>query len=358
MLRFAPLALLIGAGGADVSQGFDARIAVAPQPGAIGDRTMLVYELALTSFAAAPVTLTRVEVRDGERVIADLAGDALAAAIGRTGSAPSEGVTTVTPGARATLYLNLSAAAAPRTLRHRLTFTTAGAARTLDLPAVAVDRTPLPELGPPLRGGPWVAVYDPAMERGHRRVFYAVDGTARLPGRFAIDWFSLADAGRDEERLQDWRGYGAPVLAVADGTVVAVRDDVPDPAALRPFARPSIGDATGNYVALDIGGGRIAFYEHLKHGAPVRSGQRVRRGEVVGALGYTGQTTGPHLHFHLADANAPLAAEGRPYRVAGAQWIGGYASIAAFAAGERWQPRTPAVVAFPPANAVVRFPDR
>ncbi|MGK6318143.1 hypothetical protein [Sphingomonas sp. DT-204] len=137
MLRFAPLALLIGAGGADDVQSFDARVAVAPQP------------------------------------VVEFAGEALAAAIGRTGPASA-------PGARVTLYLNVPTSTVPRTLHHRLAFTIAGTTRRLDLPAVAVDRTPLPELGPPLRRGPWVAVYDPAMERGHRP---PVNAVVRFPGR-------------------------------------------------------------------------------------------------------------------------------------------------------------------------------
>src|SRR3546814_15182295 len=52
------------------------------------------------------------------------------------------------------------------------------------------------DLSPPLRGGPWVAVYDPGMERGHRRVFYATEGSATLPGRFAIDFMKLDERGK------------------------------------------------------------------------------------------------------------------------------------------------------------------
>src|SRR3546814_7386768 len=68
---------------------------------------------------------------------------------------------------------------------------------------------------------------------------------------------------------------------------------------------------SGNACALDLGDGRHAFYEHLKPGSiRVVPGQRVRRGEVIAELGFTGDSTGPHLHFHVADAPSPLGAEG------------------------------------------------
>src|SRR3546814_17112070 len=60
----------------------------------------------------------------------------------------------------------------------------------------AIPETALPRLSPPLRGGPWVAVYDPGMERGHRRVFYATEGSATLPGRFANDFMKLDEHGK------------------------------------------------------------------------------------------------------------------------------------------------------------------
>lgn len=72
--------------------------------------------------------------------------------------------------------------------------------------------------------------------------------------------------------------YGEPVLAVADAVVSAVRDDVPESIAGAP--PPSLADETGNYIALDLGGGRLAFYEHLAPGLSVRAGDRVRRGQV------------------------------------------------------------------------------
>jgi murein DD-endopeptidase len=45
----------------------------------------------------------------------------------------------------------------------------------------------------------------------------------------------------------------------------------------------------------------------------VRQGDRVRRGQVVGLVGNSGNSTEPHLHFHIADGVSPLGSEGVPY---------------------------------------------
>src|SRR3546814_2247645 len=94
-------------------------------------------------------------------------------------------------------------------------------------------------------------------------------------------------------------GFGADVLAVADGTIVAVRDDVPDPAAVKGRTNPGIADASGNYVMLDIGGGRIATYEHLKQGAPVAVGDRVKAGQEIGRAHVRTPITNAHIVCRL-----------------------------------------------------------
>jgi murein DD-endopeptidase len=252
---------------------------------------------------------------------------------------------------------------APEAVAHRLRYVTLdGAAHEIVVPQVEVDgRAPL-VLGPPLRGGPWVAVHAPAMARGHRRVLYATRGRVRLPGRFAVDWFKVdetgATTGGKGDTPADWLGHGAEVLAVAEGIVAALRDDVAEPARFGGTPPIAIGDATGNFIALDVGDGRHVFYEHLARGLAVRRGERVGRGHVLGRVGASGQATGAHLHLHVADGPSPLDAEGLPFVLDGAERLGAYPTIEAVFRGVPWQHGAGADVrpAFPPPNTVLRFP--
>jgi hypothetical protein len=69
----------------------------------------------------------------------------------------------------------------------------------------------------------------------------------------------------------------------------------------------------------------------------VKTGDRVRTGQVIGRLGNSGgSSSGPHLHFHVADAPAELASEGVPYVFRRFEVVGAFDAIDAFAAGRPW----------------------
>ncbi|MDG3585688.1 M23 family metallopeptidase [Galbibacter sp. CMA-7] len=118
----------------------------------------------------------------------------------------------------------------------------------------------------------------------------------------------------DRNKVTDWYGYNADVLAVSDGEVAAIETGFRDSKYIDQHPKHNASNATGNYIALDIGNGNYVFYEHLKFGSiRVKTGQKVKKGDVIASLGFTGQATGPHLHFHVANANSPLGAEGVPF---------------------------------------------
>jgi len=81
----------------------------------------------------------------------------------------------------------------------------------------------------------------------------------------------------------------APVLAVADGTVVLAQD----------LFYP------GNAVFVDHGDGLVSMYFHLSD-IHVQTGQEVRKGDRVGQVGTTGRSTGPHLFFGVRWHNARI----------------------------------------------------
>jgi len=358
-------------------QGVDIEVPFSPAPLRIAGQRHLGYELHVTNFRTADVTLLRVEVVDADRgvAIADLFDAALAARLGQPGVDPAPADPRVVGGGRrAVLFAWLpldEATPAPVRLEHRIELEIArpsGPERTVVVGGGLEVRADSPlVLGAPLRGGPWVALYDPLLQHGHRTSIYAVGGRARIPARFAVDFIRLDERGAhargDASRVASWLGYGAEVLAVADGVVADARDDIAEDAAIGRSATPiPLENASGNYVVLDLGGGRHAFYEHLKSGSVrVRAGERVRAGAVIGLLGNTGSSSsGPHLHFHVADATSPLAAEGMPYVFRDFRVLGAYPTIDAFDAGGPWgeAPRAaagPRRLELPAPNTVVTF---
>jgi hypothetical protein len=69
----------------------------------------------------------------------------------------------------------------------------------------------------------------------------------------------------------------------------------------------------GNYVMIDHGKSEYSFYAHLQPGSVrVHIGDNVKAGEAIGKLGSSGNSTGPHPHFHVCDQPDPLMCAGIP----------------------------------------------
>lgn len=357
-------------------ESIDLHVPVAPASVRIGGSLHLVYELHMTNARPDTVRLERIRILssdDTTRTLAEFRGEALARHVQPLPrGASSDPATTFAPGVRRVFYAWLplpAAAAAPNALRHIVDLSTRRAQASSELVVrsapLQISRASPVTLHPPLRGGPWVALYDPLLAGGHRMATYALDGRARIPARYAMDWVKLPTSGvfDAQSRAPDHNGYGADVLAVAEGTIVGAVDDMPDNDDTTAPARRGVEYASGNYVVLALGVNRFAFYEHLKPGSiRVRNGQRVRPGDVLAQLGNSGSSSiGPHLHFHVSDANALLAAEGMPFVFRSFQQLGAFGSIHQFVDGVRWgeapnsngQTRT---LEMPAPNAVLLFP--
>jgi murein DD-endopeptidase MepM/ murein hydrolase activator NlpD len=89
---------------------------------------------------------------------------------------------------------------------------------------------------------------------------------------------------------------------------------VPENDPTEPLPEFNLDSATGNFVVQDLGDGHFALYAHLQLGSVrVRPGERIRRGQVLGLVGNTGNSSEPHLHFHVMDSPEPLLSDGLPY---------------------------------------------
>jgi murein DD-endopeptidase len=333
-----------------VVQSLDVSIPQQPAVVTVDGVRHLVYEVHITNLRPVDVALTRVEVVDADnasRSIGDFRDVALQQALGRPGVAGKLTDTKVIAGGlRAVLYLWLPVTngSVPDELVHRIAFDVirpeGRTSAVIQSGRVNVQRDPPVVLSPPVQEGRWIAVYGPSVEFGHRRFIYTIDGRARIPARFAIDWMKLGDDNKlsrgDGVKLTDWYGYGSNVLAVADAVVVEANDDIPEEATISASHGPMpLENASGNYVVLDLGRGRYAFYEHLKQGSiRVKPGNRVRRGDVIALLGNTGSSSsGPHLHFHVSDGTTPLGAEGLPFVIDQFEVEGGYSKMEDVATG-------------------------
>jgi hypothetical protein len=291
-------------------------------------RDHLEYDLLVTNGLSAPVTLTSIQVvaPDGEALLR-LDGDALAEATqpllgaGPTAEIPGSGTVAVI------VDVPVPPERAVDALGHRIAYAVAPDAPLrsaigsfqIEGPELPVDARPATVIAPPLRGDGWLAANGCCAPASRHRAVRLPVGGARIAKAetFAIDWGRLRD-GRlfdgDGARNEDYYGFGAEVLAVAAGTVVAVQDGKPEQAPGQPVAgieRPA--DYEGNSVTLAIAPGVFAFYAHLQPGSiAVKAGETVAAGQPIGKLGNSGNSTGPHLHFGLLDAPDPLTGDSLP----------------------------------------------
>jgi hypothetical protein len=287
----------------------------------------LVYELRLTNFSSQDCALTRVEVLRGggdHQMLAKYEGADLVGSIARPGAQQLTGTDKLRLGSglSGVVYLWVTIAneaELPAAVEHRISVKVADSEFVAQCARVAVKRD-VALIGPPLRGSDWMAANGPSNTSAHRRALIPIDGRARISQRFAIDWVQLREDGNtftgDPKDNKNYRAYGSEVLAVADGVVSEVKDGIPqnvpgEDSRAVPITLETIG---GNHIILDLGGGRYAFYAHVQPGSlRVKLGDHVKRGEVLALVGNTGNSTEPHLHFQLCDANSPLGSEGLPY---------------------------------------------
>lgn len=127
--------------------------------------------------------------------------------------------------------------------------------------------------------------------------------------RFALDLLGVDEGGKtqrgDATRNEDYYAFGREVLAPADGTVIEVIEGVRDntPGSMNPYS------AVGNCVIIQHRKEEVSVLAHLKQGSiVVKVGDNVKRGQLLGRCGNSGNSSEPHLHFHLQ--NSPVLQDG------------------------------------------------
>jgi murein DD-endopeptidase MepM/ murein hydrolase activator NlpD len=139
---------------------------------------------------------------------------------------------------------------------------------------------------PPHPGGDWA--FAPKDARPHPSTRYGLPFDPVFP-RYLT--YTDTHTGRNRHALDFVLPTGTPVWAAREGVVARVVDGFTegglDPALMN----------SANLVAVLHADGTFALYVHLSPGIPVKEGERVARGQVIGASGHTGFSSGPHLHF-------------------------------------------------------------
>lgn len=157
-----------------------------------------------------------------------------------------------------------------------------------------------------------------------------------VPEEFAFDFVQFGASGgthaNDGSRVTDYYAYGKPVLAAADGEVVAALGTLPDNAdamrrpgeALAAYQQRllenqsvllagDIGAIPGNHLIVRHADGVYSVYGHLRPGSlKVANGDSVKAGQPIAEVGSSGNSTEPHLHFHVCDAPHALSCVGIP----------------------------------------------
>ncbi|NHZ64907.1 M23 family metallopeptidase [Massilia genomosp. 1] len=308
-------------------------------------RNYLIYELHLQNFTTEPMTLRGIEILDADQPtaspVADLKEAQLSASLRQVTIGDDAGnIRRLGVGQSAVAFMCLAfedKVPVPSRLRHRVLFDKTVA----DGPVIETHTTPLQVLGRPLVGTNWTPGNSPSLHSHHRMGLWVVDGDARISRRYAIDWKKYDINGKtyagDARDVHAYYAYGQKVLAVADGKVISARDGFPDNVpkteAAFELARPvTLETIGGNQIVIDVGNGQFAAYYHLQPGSVrVKTGDHVRRGQLLARIGNSGDARWPHLHFQVTDKADVLASEGLPQL---------FDSYRMKAANQAWETRT------------------
>lgn len=283
-------------------------------------RYRIAYELHLTNWSSSDMVLTSIMVAPAVGSSGfTFDGEALEQSI-RGSNPDGKDPRRIAPGKRSVVFFFLSASGLPKEFFHRIRFHSAGREEELLTGATPIRANEL-VIQSPVRGANWKAVNGPDSNTHHRRGTFPFAGRLVVPQRWAIDFLQVNEKGEthagDAKENKSYWCYGAEAVAVSDSTVHLVKDGIPENVPhMTERAVPMGWDTvSGNFVLLDLGAGRFAFYGHLQPGSiRVKVGERVKAGQMLGLVGNSGNSTEPHLHFHISDGLA-LGGDGLPFAI-------------------------------------------
>jgi len=153
----------------------------------------------------------------------------------------------------------------------------------------------------------------------HRRYnlvtrYTADPGSALSANLYAYDLMTTTSAGLlfkgDPGRKESWLSYGKPIFAPADGLVIEAVAHLPENTftATGEAESPALEVAKdpmgfGNHVKIQHADGRVSWLLHMQpNSIQVRVGDHVRAGQLIGRVGFSGDSLFPHLHYNVTDS--------------------------------------------------------
>jgi hypothetical protein len=152
----------------------------------------------------------------------------------------------------------------------------------------------------------------------HRRYnlvarYEADPGSAVSANLYAYDFMTTTSGGLlfkgDPNRKESWLSYGEPIFAPADGLVIEMVSDLPENTftSTGEAQSPSLEEAKdpmgfGNHVKIQHADGRVSWLLHIQpNSIRVRVGDHVRAEQLIGKVGFSGDSLFPHLHYNVTD---------------------------------------------------------
>ena len=296
-----------------------------PVPATDG-KVHLAYELQVTNVLPHDLTLTSVTVLDRDVALLNLAGEQLTHWTKLLGN--PKPTRTIGPAQTVVVWLDVAldkGVAVPAQLTHTIAVVNPApqlplfpGTQSVNVAPVTVSTRKPVAISPPLSGPNWVNGDGCCDTSAHRSALNPISGQLWAAERFAIDYVQL-DADRrlvtgPPDKLESYPYFGADIRAVGDGTVVGVIDGLPEQVPGKGPTGLPLDQYAGNHVVQDLGNGNYALYAHIKTGTvKVKPGDRLTAGQVIGSVGNTGNSTAPHLHFHVMSTPDPLRSDGLPF---------------------------------------------
>ena len=211
--------------------------------------------------------------------------------------------------------------AVPSTIFHRFIFQDTLQNKTVTIEggifSPRINETPI-SIASPVKGSHWAFINQSTLGYHFNTMFF-MQGKIGTGEQYAFDNLRINDAGEiysgDPTKNESYFNYKDTLYAVANGTVVLLQDELPENAGnSHNVTFTTANELGGNYLALDLGNGRYAYYCHCVPGSfMVKVGHSVQEGAPIALLGNSGNSDAPHLHFEIVDSQDLFMSRGIPF---------------------------------------------